>query len=207
MQRMIIAALSSRQSGDWVGPRSYLDDYRLAEGWHDLRKVLKELARARGATYSRYVESSFQASFSRAVGSLQKAGLIKFSRWLVPLAEFSEYADQDRIEFLSDGNYLKVANRQRRFLRLANVPSSVDDPGESIPTRTHEILSKLAAQSIEPLPSDPANAPRPKSRRREIATSLGICERALLNQFRKLVIDEYLRTNPPKSANESETAN
>src|SRR5262245_33165752 len=73
MQRMILERLANRPGGDAIGPA-----VQLKPGWHDFRKVLRELAREQGAICrGLYVEESFRASFSRAVRSLVKARRIQ----------------------------------------------------------------------------------------------------------------------------------
>jgi hypothetical protein len=113
MQRRIIDALAERTGGDFV-ERSNGYGIRLANGVHDMRKVAKELAMAHGGfSHQRFISVEWGASFSRAVRSLVRSGILEFPA-LVPLVD-----DEVGVaHHLADGIYLIGPNdRQRRFGR------------------------------------------------------------------------------------------
>jgi len=117
MQQLIVGALSSRPGGDAFGG-SWNDDFVLAQGIHDLRQVSKELARTNGGIiYCSFIEPKWEASFSRAIRSLQKRKMLEFPS-LLPLQSVHRYAPRECVYELSDGVFHVNRYRQRRFVRV-----------------------------------------------------------------------------------------
>jgi hypothetical protein len=98
-------------------------DVKIPDDVYDLRVTVKFLAKKYGKTYCRgcYVESSFQASFSRAVKSLIKRQILK-KLDLVPILEVKPKNNliYDRILLLKDGLYI-WAGKQTRFIHKNTV--------------------------------------------------------------------------------------
>jgi hypothetical protein len=126
MQRRIVEAMATRHGtinkastrrlrlhpvigGDFVQVREKSKregyGYYLSEGMHDMRRVSQEV-KPRGG------ENAFEASFSRALRTLEARGLIEFPR------EVPVYTDEvDATERLDDGLYL-LSPKPYRFARL-----------------------------------------------------------------------------------------
>ncbi|MEE9250174.1 MAG: hypothetical protein V3U93_03490 [Alphaproteobacteria bacterium] len=93
-----------------------ISDWRIADDIRDMRKVSKTLARRHGGiSHMDFAKLSWQAAFSRAVRGLVKRGLIETIS-VVPLAEGRP--DAANVHELSDGMYLVVRGRQRRYTRI-----------------------------------------------------------------------------------------
>ena len=128
LQREILRALPEtkhRKKRAWENPftRTHSVDVIVADNVFDLREVLKYLSgKLNKFTHCSYVSPRFQASFSRAIKSLIKRGLlIKYSS-LVPLKEVENESEPycpSNVHRLSDGLYLLVnKNAQIRFVSL-----------------------------------------------------------------------------------------
>jgi hypothetical protein len=137
LQRDILQHLAERDGPDYLGDDRHYPDVVLADGWHDLRTVTREMAlKLKGIQWgpgAYFVgeangPSSWQASFSRAVAGLAQRGFIEFNTGLVPIqryykgsrkkssGDFNKY--QASIHHLSDGLYLAWYRKRRRFCRL-----------------------------------------------------------------------------------------
>ena len=119
-QRRIVDALTKREGakniysiyparvepvigGDFVHHKRGYGFY-LAEGWHDMRQVSKELGIRK--------DNSKEATFSRALRTLAERGILHFVT-LVPL----EIDEIGTAHYLADGIYLET-NQRFRFGKL-----------------------------------------------------------------------------------------
>ncbi len=122
LQRAILTHLRARPGGDPLGNHDpHHTNIVLASGWHDLRRVSREInGGQRGSSCP-----SKQAAFSRAVSRLLAQKFL-ISSALVPIVEVRRW-DDDRDHWLnmvvelSDGKYLNVRGgrqRRKRFVKI-----------------------------------------------------------------------------------------
>ena len=122
LQRAILSHLHARAGGDPLGDHdSHHANIILESGWHDLRRVSREInGGERG-----FSSPSKQAAFSRAISRLLEEKFL-ISSTLVPIAEV-RHRDDDRDHWLkrvvelSDGKYLNVRGgrqRRKRFVKI-----------------------------------------------------------------------------------------
>lgn len=122
LQRAILTHLQARPGGDPLGNHDpHHTNIILASGWHDLRRVSREInGGERGLSCP-----SKQAAFSRAISRLLEQKFL-ISSTLVPIAEVRRW-DDDRDHWLnmvvelSDGKYLNVRGgrqRRKRFVKI-----------------------------------------------------------------------------------------
>ena len=122
LQRAILTRLQARPGGDPLGDHdSHRANIILASGWHDVRRVRREIdVGERG--YSCPLK---QAAFSRAISRLLEQKFL-ISSTLVPIAEVRRWDDNrdhwlKRVVELSDGKYLNVRGgrqRRKRFVKI-----------------------------------------------------------------------------------------
>ena len=122
LQRAILSHLQARPGGDPLGGHDrHHTNIVLASGWHDLRRVSREIyGGERGLSCP-----SKHAAFSRAISRLFVQKFL-ISSTLVPIAEVRRWDDTrdywlKRVVELSDGKYLNVRGgrqRRRRFVKI-----------------------------------------------------------------------------------------
>lgn len=108
--------------GGWIISRGF--KVKLPDDVYDLRAVLKYLAIKNNKMQPcpSYVSDKFQASFSRALKSLLKRGLLKEYYYIIPILQHDKNTDTNFIEYWSNGvMYLNYRLRQRRFVSLPDV--------------------------------------------------------------------------------------
>jgi len=107
---------------------------RLALNVYDLRASLEYLRRRRISDRYGKAVAAFQAAFSRAVAGLVDRGLLAVLR-MVPVTEVNVSGnDVEPDHELSDGRYMNVSERQRRFVRLTPAGEAIHG---SLWTATH----------------------------------------------------------------------
>jgi hypothetical protein len=91
--------------------------FRLGEAMYDLRASCRYLAHRHDALdRGRWLDPRFQASFSRAVRSLVKRGLL-VPKHLLRIEDYDEEtAHHAQIQHLKEGMYVFVSERQVRFV-------------------------------------------------------------------------------------------
>lgn len=100
----------------WVKCRGI--NAELAPGVYDLRASALYLAKKHnGISHANYIDSTFQASFSRAVRGLIDRGIIE-ALDLVPIVKYPNIHNvyNNKILDLADGVYLNTDSRQSRFI-------------------------------------------------------------------------------------------
>jgi hypothetical protein len=116
LQREILAALMARKGGDRVFSYGWGAVW-LAEDVHDLRAVIREMAKTTGRTYGAgFVCNRFAAASSRAIAGLVRRDLIE-PLSLVPVISRSEDC-RLHIHHLADGHFIEWKSHQRRFVRV-----------------------------------------------------------------------------------------
>ena len=122
LQRAILSHLQARPGGDPLGDHdSQHANIILGSGWHDLRRVSREMnGGERG-----FSSPSKQAAFSRAISRMLEQKFL-ISSTLVPVVEVRRWDDNgdhwlNRVVELSDGKYLNVRGgrqRRKRFVKI-----------------------------------------------------------------------------------------
>ena len=109
----------SKRDPRWVQPgwvTAYDGIFRVKDNVYDLRASAKYIAKLHNALNRMGgIERTFEASFSRAVRTLVRRGLLHHLKHIVPVAAVDDYRPP-RIERLADGDYVSVPGRQVRFV-------------------------------------------------------------------------------------------